>query len=272
MLHQLSNLRSGNADLVRHTLKEVQELDALLVPQLIVLLAWDEVVPDVLKMLRGSVSRFGGQMIDALLDENSDFAIKRRIPRALAYSNDRFAVQGMLQALNDSRFEVRFQCARSLDVILQKHPEYKPDSATIFAIIERELSVGRGVWASRRLLDQRQSSDQLMFLDDVLQDRAQLAWEHIFSLLALILPREPLRIAFRALHTDDRQLHGLALEYLDSVLPKSLHRVQDIFEIAATPPPATAPSKDLATRLMDARETVSLKLAKGMPAAATQQE
>jgi hypothetical protein len=128
------------------------------------------------------------------------------------------------------------------------------------------------VWASRRLLDQRQSSDQLMFLDDVLQDRAQLAWEHIFSLLALILPREPLRIAFRALHTDDRQLHGLALEYLDSVLPKSLHRVQDIFEIAATPAPATAASKDLATRLMDARETVTFKLAKGLPAAATQDE
>ena len=130
-------------------------------------------------------------MVDALLDENSDFAIKRRIPRALAYSTDRLAVQGLIQGLNDSRFEVRFQCARALDVILQANPAYRPDSATVFPIIERELSVSRGVWDSRRLLDQRQSSDQLLFLDDVVRERSQLAWEHLFSLLALILPREP---------------------------------------------------------------------------------
>jgi hypothetical protein len=32
------------------------------------------------------------------------------------------------------------------------------------------------------------------------------------------------RLAFRALHTDDAKLRGVALEYLDSVLPKSLSR------------------------------------------------
>jgi AAA family ATP:ADP antiporter len=270
ILQQLSDLRSGNAGLVRHTLTRIQQPNVLLVPQLIRLLAWDEVAPDVLQLLRGSVGRFGGQMMDALLDENSDFAIRRRIPRALAYSTDRLAVYGLMQGLNDSRFEVRFQCARALDVIVQKNPAYKLESATVFAIIERELSVSRSVWDSRRLLDRRQSSDQLLFLDDVLRDRSQLAWEHLFSLLALILPREPLRIAFRALHTDDRQLHGLALEYLDSVLPPSLHRVQDIFETSATPAPATGAPKDLTTRLMDARETVTLKLAKATPSSATQ--
>jgi len=56
-------------------------------------------------------------------------------------------------------------------------------------------------------LDRRQSSDQF-FLDDVLRDRAQLSWEHLFSLLALILPREPLKIAFQALHTDDDFCEG----------------------------------------------------------------
>jgi len=44
-----------------------------------------------------------------------------------------------MSALNDSRFEVRFQCARALDVILQKHPEYRPDPQTVFDIIEREI-------------------------------------------------------------------------------------------------------------------------------------
>ena len=34
-----------------------------------------------------------------------------------------------------------------------------------------------------------------------------------------MLPREPLQIAFRSLHTDDEQLQGTALEYLEGVLP-----------------------------------------------------
>ena len=37
--------------------------------------------------------------------------------------------------------------------------------------------------------------------------------------IALILPREPLHVAFRGLHTDDAFLRGTALEYVQSVLP-----------------------------------------------------
>jgi hypothetical protein len=41
----------------------------------------------------------------------------------------------------------------------------------------------------------------------------------VFSLLSLVLPREPLQIAFRGLQSSDRQLRGTALEYLEGVLP-----------------------------------------------------
>jgi len=270
ILQRLADLRSGNADLVRRTLGDVGQLDPLLAPQVIVLLAWDDVAPDALKLLRAFVNQVAGQMVDSLLDEKSDFAIKRRIPRALAYSDDRRAVEGLISAFNDPRFEVRFQCARALDVILQKHPEFRPERQTVFAIIEREMSVSRGVWESRRLLDRRQSTDQFLFLDEVLQERAQLSWEHLFSLLALILPREPLKVAFQALHTDDRLLRGLALEYLGSVLPPSLRRVQTIFETTSLPAQATADAKDLAARLLEARTTVSFKLANTSPSPAPQ--
>ena len=40
----------------------------------------------------------------------------------------------------------------------------------------------------------------------------------MFLLLSFVLPSEPLRIAYRGLHTDDRGLRGTVLEYLDSVL------------------------------------------------------
>jgi len=38
-------------------------------------------------------------------------------------------------------------------------------------------------------------------------------------LLSLVLPRQPLNIAFRSLTTGDRQLQGTALEYLENMLP-----------------------------------------------------
>ena len=42
---------------------------------------------------------------------------------------------------------------------------------------------------------------------------------HVFTLLSLVLPRDPLQIAFRSLHSEDKQLRGTALEYLEGVLP-----------------------------------------------------
>lgn len=260
VLQRLADLRSGNAELVRRALASMDHLDAILVPQTIVLLAWNEMAPDALRALRNGVGQIAGQLLDALLDESTDFAIRRRIPRVLAYSDDPRAVQGMMQGLNDSRFEVRFQCARALDVILQRKPEYRPDRDTVFAVIERELSVSPVIWESRRLLDQRQSAEQFLFLDSVLRERANLSWEYLFSLLALILPREPLKVAFQALHTDDLFLRGLALEYLDSVLPPSLRGLQSILETTADVAPRSAAPEDVTARLMDAQRTVTLKL------------
>jgi hypothetical protein len=45
---------------------------------------------------------------------------------------------------------------------------------------------------------------------------------HVFTLLALILPAEPLGVAFRGLQSDDQRLRGTALEYLESVLPREV--------------------------------------------------
>jgi hypothetical protein len=38
-------------------------------------------------------------------------------------------------------------------------------------------------------------------------------------LLSLVLPRQPLQVAFRGLYADDPMLRGTSLEYLESILP-----------------------------------------------------
>ena len=58
----------------------------------------------------------------------------------------------------------------------------------------------------------------------LLRERADRSLEHVFNLLALVLPREPLRLAFHSLHTEDRHLRGTALEYLERVLPSAVRQ------------------------------------------------
>jgi len=220
VLQELVELSSGDLERIRPILRRPRILHPLVVPQVIQLLAWDEAAPGALKALRRSVDGIVGQLSDHLLDREQDFTIRRRIPLVLGASNSRRAVDGLLEGLKDPRFEVRFQCGRSLSYIHQKNPKINMDQDAVYGAVLAEVKVDRKVWESRRLLDQFEDpEDQTPFIDKFLRDRANKSLEHVFTLLALVLPREPLKISFKGLLTGDRALRGTALEYLESVLP-----------------------------------------------------
>src|SRR5262249_5718215 len=120
------------------------------------------------------------------------------------------------------RFEVRFQCARSLAAIVEKNMTVRIDKERIFAFVLREATVGKPVWEGRRLLDSVESDDPATFVDTFVRDRASQSLAHVFTMLSLVLPREPLQIAFRGLQTDDLGLRGTALEYLEGILPPEI--------------------------------------------------
>jgi hypothetical protein len=133
------------------------------------------------------------------------------------------AVDVLLLALGDSRFDVRFQSARSLAAIRDKNPRVAIASERIYQVVLEELAVGRPVWESHRLLDGFVSASPL---DEFVRDRAGQSLAHVFTLLSLVLPREPLQIAFRSLQSGDRHFRGTALEYLEGVLPAAVrHRL-----------------------------------------------
>ncbi len=124
-----------------------------------------------------------------------------------------------------------------MDRILVAEPSLRVDQGRIFQVVERELSVARPVWNGHRLLDQFESSDAVMFLDEHLRDRANRSLEHVFSLLVTVLPREPIKVAFRVVHSEDPMLRGLALEYLTGVLPETVRvRLWEILDAGAAPP------------------------------------
>ncbi len=215
----LAELRSGDAERVLPALTRVEPV---LVAQVIRLLAWDEVSPLAREALVHQGRGITGQLVDVLVDETQDFAVRRRIPRILARLGGQRAMDGLMESLGDSRFEVRFQCGRAMDYLRQKDRELHVEAARIYEVVGRELSVSKPIWEGHRLLDQRDVMDSYSFLDDVLRERANQSLEHVFSLLAVVLEREPLQVAFRALHSEDRLLRGLGLEYLEGVLPSGL--------------------------------------------------
>jgi hypothetical protein len=121
--------------------------------------------------------------------------------------------------LEDKRFEVRYRCGRALSKLQELNPNLRIDRARIVAAVLREVAVDRGVWESHRLIDRMEDEEWSPVLDELLGERANRSLEHVFTILALLLPRQPLKIAFRGLHTDDRVLRGTALEYLETALP-----------------------------------------------------
>ena len=218
-LRRAGDLRSGDAARAQNAANEVRANDSALAPLLIDLLAWDETVRAASEALQRMGAKITGALVDALLDPERDFVIRRRLPRVLAFLPSNRSVEGLTAALGDSRFEVRFYAGRALYLLLKEYPGISIEPERVWTAVNRELSLQRPVWNGHRLLDHRDAQETQWFFDDELLDRADWNLEHLFTLMGLLLPEEAVRVAFRALHTNDSQLKGTALEYLEIATP-----------------------------------------------------
>jgi HEAT repeat protein len=164
-----------------------------------------------------------GLLADALLDPATDFAIRRRLPRVLAHVGSARAVNGLVQSLEDDRFEVRYQSARALDRLLRHHPDLRAGRESILAAVGRELVLPEPVWRGQRLIDGADPDDEAgpgaLAAGDTVEGRSV---EHVFTLLGTILPRDAVQAARRGLETDDAHLRALAIEYLEGALPPGI--------------------------------------------------
>ncbi len=216
-----SDLRSRDPARVKRALKQFGAIDRPPVQTAIPLLAWDAVAPQVVTTLRTVVNRYVGTLIDALLDENEEFTVRRRVPRILSQATTQRAFDGLTRALTDKRFEIRYRAANALARIHAKSPELEVNRERIYDAIRSAVASDARLVASRTIVDRLPDGDAPL-LGEVLEERLDRGLEHVFTLLSLVLDPQHVRIAFQGIHTDDPSLHGLALEYLDSVLPDDL--------------------------------------------------
>ncbi len=209
-------LACDDADRIVERLKSHEPLDGSLAPALIKLLGWDAVLEPVADRLGDMALEATDALLAALADPDEEFTIRRRIPLVMHRADPEKAVAGLLVALSDRRFEVRFRCAGALARLEAAGTKIAPQAVN--EAVLRELKVGERIWNSRRLLDQTADETTDPLLEDVLETRRNRSLEHVFRLLALVPPGRPMRVAYQGLHTTDRSLRGTSLEYLETTL------------------------------------------------------
>jgi hypothetical protein len=181
-------LRSQDPTRIRRAL--AAGLPAEVAALVIGLVARDDVGREALDALRGIAPRCTGTLVDALLDQTRELIIRCRLPEVLFAGEPTLAAWGLWRGLVDSSFEIRYRCGEVL-ARLATDGRLAPVAASATSRQERD--------------DARVHSGS--------------ALAHIFTVLGLVLPSEPLRIALHAVLTDDPTLRETALEYLESILP-----------------------------------------------------
>ena len=255
------DLRSRDPGRVIRAL-EAGPLPSSLTAEAVPLLAWDEVARTAINAFRRSRPEGLEVLVARLLDPEEDFTIRRRIPLVLGTFEDRAAVAGLVGALADRRFEVRYRSGRALAHLTAVNPSLSVTRDAVFQAVLREVQSGAGVWETRTLLDRMDDEGWSPVVDELVRDRANRSLEHMFTLLALVFPRQPLQIAFRGLHTDDPLLHGTALEYLESILPPEIRKplwpyLEDKRPKRAGP---TRPASDALRALLESSESIAVRL------------
>jgi hypothetical protein len=216
------------------------------VPYVISLLARDDISSLAVSTLRRVVDTETGQLVDTLIDPGASPVIRRRLPQVLAGSRSPIAIAGLLQALDDSEFEVRFRSAGALMRSRETHPDWVIPRETVFDAALREAR------RSRPLLEHDASTTG---------DHRLL--ELVFRILSLTFDPEPLKLAQRAFRSDDPQLRGTALEYLETVLPADvLQELRPVFGARfAAPSSRRRTAKELESEMLASSAAMSIDVA-----------
>ena len=266
LLERIVALRSGSALKVRSTLSTLDAvtLDAatarIVAVHLVRLLARDDLKAHVTRTLERLGPRVSGSLIDALLDPDEEFTVRRRIPRLLGHWGGPIVVEGLLHALFDPRFEVRYAAGQALASIRRRHPLAVFERARVLSAVEREVEVDRSVWDSQRLLDHGEESEGSL-VDPELARRATASLAHVFDLLSLVLDYAGVQRSFRALLTDDPALRGPALEFLERELPLSVRKgLWPYLDDRGTRAPTGRPTEQILDDLARAHPSIELRL------------
>jgi hypothetical protein len=215
---QLSDLLSEEPQRVLSVLLD-ESLSPRLAAHVIDLLGNDLYARPAYHALERMSPQVTGQLVDAMLSNDSPAAVRRRVPRLLRKIEDPRAVRGLLEGLKDQEFDVRYRCGHALAHLQRGDRDLDLPEGAIMEAVAREVAADQEQWQHRRLSEEL-APDVQGEIDALLEAREDRNLQHVFTLLSLALDRDAIVLSLRALSSQDANLRGTALEYLHNVLPE----------------------------------------------------
>jgi hypothetical protein len=154
-----------------------------------------------------------------LLNPDLPLLVRQRLPGVLEASHSPRSIAGLLLGMVDETFNVRYSCARVLVRMRQRNPHIVIPRQQVYDAISNELQASPEDWEGR---DMELKMDYATDEEDV-NPEFNRGLEHVFTLLALTLDPDAVRLSMQAAFSKDLNLRGTALEYLENVLPGYLY-------------------------------------------------
>ena len=215
----IADLSSGETERALKVLRGWNETPLNMVEHVIPLLGSTPCYAEALRVLRPVVGRCADRLMEALLSDETPESVRRRLPRVLTDCPTQSCLDGLMLGLKDQSFDVRYACGRALAALHRAEPKLSADRERLLSAVKREAALGRSVWEAFEGSSEQQLTRSGKLAHTLLENAGGRILEHIFTILTLLIPWEPLRLAYYALRMKDVRVRGTALEYLASVLP-----------------------------------------------------
>jgi hypothetical protein len=173
-----------------------------LLPHIIPLLAREDSVREVFRVLRPAAYTASGQLVDALLERRMSPVVRRRLPLVLARAESQLAVQGLVESLGDTDADVRLRCGKALARLSMRAPRLLFPEGDLWRAVRAELNRLRAAAGGETV------------------DPGRLG--HLFDLLGILYGPETVDLCYGSLLSREPGARGTALEYLESSLPPEI--------------------------------------------------
>ncbi|MBI1792108.1 MAG: HEAT repeat domain-containing protein [Acidobacteria bacterium] len=171
-------------------------------------------------------TRIIGLLGDLLADPSVPVAVRRQIPRVLRMVPDQRSVDVLLGALGKPELSLRASELKALNHLRETAPDLNYGATFVTEQILQEARHYFELYAALEpLREQSQRHTATGLLQRSIEDRLRQTIERLFRLLGLRYPAEEMHSAYLAVQHRRQEQFQAALEFLDTVLERSLKRV-----------------------------------------------
>jgi ATP:ADP antiporter, AAA family len=177
-----------------------------------------------------SLAAFGvgicGVLGDWLTDPSAPPGVRRQIPRVLKLIPDQRSADVLLRSLERPELSIRAAVLRALSYLRETAPRLDYGETFVTGQILQEARHYFELYSALApFRGHKHRGTAAGLLERSLEERLQQTIERLFRLLGLRYPLEDMHAAYLAVHRRRREQFLAALDFLDTVLDRSLKRV-----------------------------------------------